>query len=201
MSMIDPAVRRALGKAALKLAAAGPWRAVTVFDLAQAMGVSPADLTGLAPSDALDAAEDHFDFATAAGLSSVDEKAIVRDRLFDIAMRRFEAMEADRAGLLALERALAGEPVGQAALLARTGRSARWVMTLAGLDVGGAGGAARVQGLAYVLVQARAAWRLDDGGDFAKTMAALDRHLRQGEEWLQRFGMAPAGPKPDPAGA
>jgi hypothetical protein len=194
---IDPAIKRGFGQAALKLAAEGPFREVTIFHLAAAMGREVGDLVGLSPSDALEAAEDYFDHATAVGLSGVDEASAPRDRLFDVAMRRFEAMEPHRAGVLALERALAGDPVGQAQLFARAGKSARWIMTLAGHEVGGPAGAAKVQGLGLVLTQARAAWRLDDGGDFVKTMASLDKNLRQGEEWLQRFGMAPAAKKPD----
>lgn len=196
LSFTDPAIRRAFGKAALKLAAEGPWRDVTIFDLARAMERPVGDLVGLAPADALDCAEDYFDAAAADGLKGVDAQSLPRDRLFDVAMRRFEAMEAQRAGVLALERAQAGDAVGQAALFARGAKSARWIMTLAGHDVAGPSGAAKVQGLGYVLSQARAAWRLDDSGDFVKTMAALDKHLRQGEEWLQRFGMAPADKKP-----
>jgi hypothetical protein len=194
---IDPVIKRAFGLAALKLAAEGPYREVTIFTLARAMGRDAADLVSLSPSDALDAAEDHFDHAAAIGLSAVDQASAPRDRLFDIAMRRFEAMEPQRAGVLALERALAGDPVGQAQLYARAAKSARWIMTLAGEEVAGPAGAAKVQGLGYVLSHARAAWRIDDSGDFVKTMATLDKHLRQGEEWLQRFGMAPAPKRPE----
>lgn len=203
MITIDPAVKRAFGAAALTVAVEGPWRDVTLFTIAQAAGRDAADFVGLAPCDALDAVEELFDHAAALGLRGVDAASNPRDRLFDIIMRRFEAMEPHRAAVLVLERALAGDPVGQAALFARAGKTARWLMTLAGQDAGGPGGAAKVQGLAYVLTQARAAWRLDDGGDFVKTMASLDKHLRQGEEWLQRFGMAPADKpsekKPDAA--
>jgi hypothetical protein len=203
MIMIDPAVKRAFGSAALTVAVEGPWREVTVFTIARAAGREAADFVGLAPVDALEAAEDVFDHAAARGLTGVDEASSPRDRLFDIIMRRFEAMEPHRAAVLVLERALAGDPVGQAGLFARAGKTARWLLTLSGQDAGGPGGAAKVQGLAYVLTQARAAWRLDDSGDFVKTMAALDKHLRQGEEWLQRFGMAPpekpAEKKPDAA--
>jgi hypothetical protein len=36
--------------------------------------------------------------------------------------------------------------------------------------------------------QARQAWRLDIDGDFAKTMASLDKNLRRAEETFGRFG-------------
>lgn len=201
MSMSDAALRRAFGVAALTLAGSGRWGEVTIFDLARSMSLDVPELAGLAPADALDAAEDHFDFAAARGLSGVDEQSIVRDRLFDVIMRRFEAMEQHRAGLLTLERALAGDPLGQAQQFARATKSARWIMTLAGLDVAGPTGSAKAHGLTLVLTQARAAWRIDDSGDFVKTMASLDKHLRQGEEWLSRFGMAAGQKRPDGGGA
>jgi hypothetical protein len=122
----------------------------------------------------------------------VDEASSLRDRLFDLAMRRFEAMEPHRAILTAIE-GKAG--IAQAAAFARAGRTARWLLTLGGVPTEGVDGTARVQGLALVLTRAKAAWLRDQDKDFVRTMAALDQGLRQAEEWAGRLGIAPGGAK------
>ncbi|MDX2233074.1 MAG: hypothetical protein NW200_01130 [Hyphomonadaceae bacterium] len=182
----DAAARAAFAKGVLKLAGAKPWRDVTIFDIAEAAHVDVASLAGLSPADAPDVLDDHFDRAAAEGVTGIDHSQPLRDRVFDLAMKRFEAMEPHRGALLALERGRDG--VAAAAAYARAGRSARWLLTLAGERVDGVDGAAKVQALAVTLTRGHQAWREDADGDFAKTMAALDRSLRQTEEWGERLG-------------
>ena len=183
----DPAARAAFAKGVLALAAEKNWRDVTIFDIASAAGADVASLAGLAPSDAADVVADHFDRAAAAGVAGIDREQGLRDRLFDLAMRRFEAMEPHRFAVVALDRVQDG--LGQAVAFARTGRTARWLLTLAGEAVDGVDGAAKVQGLAVVLTRAHAAWKSDTDGDFTHTMAALDKGLREAETWAGRLGL------------
>ena len=68
---------------------------------------------------------------------------------------------------------------------------------LAGLEADGMTGQARAQGLGVIIGQARAAWRGDDAGDFAKTMASLDRNLRRAEEMFGRWAGFDPKPKAD----
>lgn len=183
----DPAARAAFARGVLALAAEKNWRDITIFDIASAAGAEVASLAGLAPSDAADVVADHFDRAAATGVTSIDAEQGLRDRLFDLAMRRFEAMEPHRFAVLALDRVQDG--LGQAVAFARTGRTARWLLTLAGEAVDGIDGAAKVQGLAVVLTRAHAAWKNDTDGDFTRTMAALDKGLREAETWAGRLGV------------
>lgn len=185
---LDVAQRRAVAAAALKVAETKPWRDVTVFDIAAAMGAPIEDLAGLTVGDAVDAVEEAFDAAAAKGVQGVDDQVLVRDRLFDLAMRRFEAMETARGGVRAIEIALERDPAALAHQHIRTVRTARWLLALAGIEADGVPGVARAQGLAVILAQARSAWRQDDAGDFVKTMAALDKALRQAEQTFGRFG-------------
>jgi hypothetical protein len=187
----DPAARAAFAKGALALAADKPWRDVTIFDIAAAAQTHVAALAGLAPSDAADVVDDHFDRAAADGVTGIDATQGLRDRLFDLAMRRFEAMEPHRYAVIALDRTHDG--LGQAQAFARAGRTARWLLTLAGESVEGVDGAAKVQGLAVVLTRARSAWKNDTDGDFVRTMAALDKGLREAETWAGRLGLRTRG--------
>jgi hypothetical protein len=195
---LDLAQRRALAAAALKVALDKPWRDATIFDLIAAAGMPAADLAGATPADAVDALEEHFDAEAARGLHAVDWTIRVRDRLFDVAMRRFEAMEKVRGAVRSIEIALERDPAARGQQILRAGRSARWVLTLAGIEADGVAGAARAQGLALILTQARQAWRQDESGDFVKTMAALDKALRQAEETFGRFGGFEGAPAAEP---
>jgi hypothetical protein len=201
---LDTGVREALAKAALTVAAERGWRGVTLFDLAAAAGRPVTDFFGASLSDAADCVEEAFDRAVGAGLTGVDASQTLRDRLFDLIMQRFEAMEPHRDAVLTME-PLTGDPVGLASLHVRHVRLAHWVMALAGIDAEGVAGKARAQGLAVIIGQARVAWRQDSAGDFARTMASLDKALRRAEETFGRFAgfedVAKGGAKPFEEGA
>ena len=187
MSTADPALRRDLARAALALAAGGAWKEVTLARLAAAAGRLLPELYGASLWEAVDCAEEAFDRAIAEGVDKLDPKQSVRDRLFELIMRRFEAMEPHRAAVLAMEQGIDRDPTLLASQHQRHVRCARWVLALAGLEADGMTGQARAQGLGVIIGQARAAWRGDDAGDFARTMASLDRNLRRAEEMFGRW--------------
>jgi hypothetical protein len=194
---LDPAIRRDLARAALSLAAIGPWRDVTLAKLAHASSRPVSDFYGASLGEAVDCVEEAFDRAVADNMDQLDPAQSVRDRLFELIMRRFEAMEPHRAAVIAMEHGLDRDPTLMAAAHQRHVRCARWVLALAGLEADGMTGQARAQGLGVIIGQARAAWRGDDAGDFAKTMASLDRNLRRAEEMFGRWAGFEAKPKPD----
>jgi hypothetical protein len=151
-----------------------------MFDIAAQSGRAVVEFYPSTPADAFEAIDDYFDRKAAEGAAPPEASALARDRVFDAAMRRFEAMEEERAGVLALDKAMERDAIARAASFARAGKSARWLLALAGENAD----PARVQALALVLIQARAAWRGDEAGDFAKTMAALDKGLRRAESFF-----------------
>jgi hypothetical protein len=196
MSTLDLAIRRDLARAALTLAATRPWRDVTLVQLAQTAGRPVADLFGASLWEAVDCTEEAFDRAIADGVDKLDPNQSVRDRLFELIMRRFEAMEPHRAAVIAMEAGAERDPTLLASAHQRHVRCARWVLALAGLEADGMTGQARAQGLGVIIGQARAAWRTDDAGDFNKTMASLDKNLRRAEEMFGRWAGFDAKPKP-----
>jgi len=200
-SALDSAIRRDLARAALSLAAAGPWREVTLLKLADEAARPISDFYGASLGEAVDCVEEAFDRAIADNLEALDPGQSVRDRLFELIMRRFEAMEPHRAAVLAMEHGLDRDPTLMAAAHQRHVRCARWVLALAGLEADGMTGQARAQGLGVIIGQARASWRGDDAGDYAKTMASLDKNLRRAEEMFGRWAGFEAKAKPDDAGA
>lgn len=196
---LDSVIRRDLARAALSVAATKPWRETTLRELAQAAGRPLSELYGASIGEAVDCVEEAFDRAIAEK-ADVSPGQSVRDRLFELIMSRFEAMEPHRTAVLAMEAGVDRDPTLMAAAHQRHVRCARWVLALAGLEADGMTGQARAQGLGVIIGQARAAWRGDDAGDFAKTMASLDRNLRRAEEMFGRWAGFEAKPKADDAG-
>jgi hypothetical protein len=63
-------------------------------------------------------------------------------------------------------------------------RSAQWMLAAAKIDSGGLQGCVRAQGLVAVLARTYRVWFNDDDPGLARTMAALDRELANGERAL-----------------
>ncbi|MGH6949768.1 MAG: hypothetical protein ACREH4_02780 [Vitreimonas sp.] len=186
-AQLDPAIRRDIARAALSIVGAKPWREVTLATLAHTASRPLSDFYGASLGEAVDCVEEAFDRAIADSMDQLDPGQSVRDRLFELIMRRFEAMEPHRAAVLAMEHGVDRDPTLMASAHQRHVRCARWVLSLAGLEADGMTGQARAQGLGVIIGQARAAWRGDDAGDFAKTMASLDKNLRRAEEMFGRW--------------
>jgi ubiquinone biosynthesis protein COQ9 len=130
-----------------------------------------------------------------------------RDRLFDVVMRRFDALQAHRGGVLAVMRALPAHPGLALALGLATQASMAWMLEGAGIGATGWRGLFRSKGLAVVWLYTMRAWERDESTDLSGTMAALDRALTRAEQFgdmLDGVAASPARPKPfpeDPAGA
>jgi AcrR family transcriptional regulator len=107
-----------------------------------------------------------------------------RDRVFDLLMRRFDALRPYKSVLEALRRELPSDPLTALGLSARLVRSMRWILDAADIATGGLAGslAVRFTGAAYL--SAMRVWRGDDSPDLGPTMAALDVRLRRIERWL-----------------
>jgi AcrR family transcriptional regulator len=111
-----------------------------------------------------------------------------RDRLFDLLMRRFDALQPYKAALDVLRRELPGNPVTALCAGASLLRSMRWMLEAAEIPTSGVRGAIAVKLAAGGYLSAMRVWQRDDSEDLARTMAALDARLRRIEGW---FGSAP----------
>lgn len=176
--------------AALELAAETPWADLTLSAIAEKAGVELSAFHGLSGKDELAVAVNtHFDRAMSS--EGASGEAAPRERLFDVIMLRFEAMEDFREGLLSLMTYRDRTPSLLLRLPAARKQSADWALVSAGLDNrSGAPLLLKAVAIAHVLEKTERAWRKETSGDFALTMAALDRGLRNAEGRmlrLQRF--------------
>jgi AcrR family transcriptional regulator len=106
-----------------------------------------------------------------------------RERLFDVMMRRLEALGPHKAAVRSLTRSAACNPGLAFALNGLTVRSLQWMLTAADIGAAGPKGMVRAQGLALLYAAVLRTWLDDDDPGLARTMAALDRGLARGARW------------------
>ncbi|MDU7521452.1 MAG: TetR family transcriptional regulator [Roseomonas mucosa] len=105
-----------------------------------------------------------------------------RDRIFDLLMRRFDALQPHRAGILRLQADLRRHPLLALSLSPLLMASMAWTLEGAEVDTSGVRGLMRVQGLAGVWLAASRSWADDNSLDLGPTMAALDKALDRAEQ-------------------
>lgn len=200
--MTDDEFDGALIAGAFAIAARDGWRQVTAVAAAREAGL-PLDRARTRFADSRAILLRFGSRADAHALSDSLETGPVRERLFDVVMRRFDALQAQRAGVIALLRGVPADPGTALLLAAATSRSMAWMLASAGVKTAGLAGALATQGLVAVWLYTLRAWEKDESPDLSGTMAALDRALTRAERaasWLSHKSApdAATGPKPFP---
>lgn len=137
-----------------------------------------------------------------------DPEETVRDRLFDVLMRRFDALRPHRAAVQAIRRASLGDPLLALSLAPAVRRSMAAMLEAAGVPSDGVAGALRQSGLLAIYQAVSQVFARDETTDSSRTMAALDSRLKRAERWVQlidkytkRPSNAPVEPASDQASA
>ena len=179
----DP--RNAIIDAALTLAGQLGWAEVRLDDIADSAGLSMADMYRVLPSKTAIVAAymQRVDEAVGqGGLAERDEP--VKDRLFEIIMRRFDALQADRDGVAGIVRATMTDPAALLCLFGLRNRSLKWMLELAALGSDGFKGRMRARGLELIMLSTTRVWLKDDSQDMSVTMAHLDRQLGRANQFV-----------------
>jgi len=163
--------------AMLELAGEKPWKDMSLREIAQKADISLADLFDLAHGknallEHLSARLDRAALATAATPSED-----VHDRLFDAAMARVEVMEPHRVALLAIYGG------GLLPILPHLPRTARAILEGAGVDAT----PPRLAAMTAVWARIAQVWAADSGA-LNRTMAEIDKRLKQMRNRLERVG-------------
>jgi AcrR family transcriptional regulator len=170
--------------AALTLAARQGWRNTGLGEIAREAGLPLAEAYAACSSKLAILAAWHrrIDRVALEGAGEMGDET-PRDRLFDLLMRRFDALQASRVAVRALLRDSLGDPgalLGAPLLL----RSMGWMLEAAGVSAAGWLGRLRVQLLAGLYLSVLRVFLEDESADLTRTMAVLDRRLRRAESWL-----------------
>lgn len=175
-------------KTAIDNAAERGWRELTLAEISADSGIALPELHRHFPSKSaiLDGFARMVDEAMLAE-GPADSADTPRDRLFDLLMRRFDVLQAHRAGLSAIARGMRRDPLALLSHLPQLERSMRWTLEASGLDAGGILGLARVRLLGLLYLTVLRVWLADDTQDMARTMKALDGRLAQLEQLANTF--------------
>jgi AcrR family transcriptional regulator len=173
--------------AALQLFGERGWRNTTLADVAAAAGVSLAELYALFPAKhrLLAAFSRRIDRTVLGETSPALADEPVRDRIFDLLMRRFDALAPYKPAVRVLFREAPRDPLSMLGSGPRLMRSMAWTLEAAGVGAQGFTGFVRVQMLAGLYMRTMRDWLSDESADLTATMAALDRNLGRVQRCLR----------------
>ncbi|MCB2056176.1 MAG: TetR family transcriptional regulator [Geminicoccaceae bacterium] len=165
----------------MQIVAEEGWDGLTMPRLAERLGVDTVALYDEVPGRAalLRRFGDTFDRAMASTPRGDLAGMGVRDRLFDLMMRRFEAMQPHRDGLERLTRDARRAPELLAAGCCTVDRMADRLLDLADIRTSGLRRRLARRALSAVYLATYRTWTTDGSEDLASTMAELDKRLGQ----------------------
>ncbi|HXP02636.1 MAG TPA: TetR family transcriptional regulator [Stellaceae bacterium] len=170
----------------MALIATGGWRSVSLAAVAEETGLTILQVYRVFASRAtiLCGFFRRIDEAALGAPVETETGERPRDRVFDLLMRRFDALQPYRAPLTALRRDLPFDPLSALAAGAALLCSMRLTLEAAGISTDGIGGVIAVKLVAAAYLFASQTWARDESPDLAPTMASLDRRLRGIERFL-----------------
>jgi AcrR family transcriptional regulator len=179
--------RDAIIDALMELAAERRWDDIDLRDIAQRANLSLAEFRDHFPSKGaiLSAFSRRIDKEVLEGTTGELADEPVRERVFDVMMRRIDALAPYKTALERIADGVRGDPMSLAALNQVAVNSQRFMLAAADVDTSGPLGAVKVQGAVLVFARVLDTWFRDDDPGLAATMAALDRELRRGGRILE----------------
>jgi len=178
--------------ALMALAAQRPWAEISLSDVAVEAGLSLAQFRDAFPSKGavLGGFSRRIDRIVLDDTTGELAQESVKDRLFDVLMRRFDALKPYKAALDSINAWAMRDPLALTELNRLCVNSMRFMLEAAGGDSEGPLGAVKLQGLAMAWSRVFHVWLDDESDDLAKTMAALDAELERGKMLTQRLDHA-----------
>lgn len=172
-------------KAVFDLIETRGWFALTLPDIAKATGINLCELLQryADKTDILRGFGRMLDEALAkyAEQNAASETDLLKDKLFDMVMCRFDALATYRAGVVRLLDELRAHPLSGSILCLETlcgfNRSMRLMLEMAGLSTTRPSAILAMMGLKIVYLSTLGTWKSDQSTDLSATMAVLDRGL------------------------
>jgi ubiquinone biosynthesis protein COQ9 len=181
-------------QAAFALAERRPWHEITMAAIAQQSELSIAAVMRDAPSKAAilrDFSRD-IDEAMLLVFEKYPAEGEAHDRLFDVIIRRLEIMQPYRTVIGSVLKRRIGDPGEAAIMLQSVAATVGWIAAAAKVEEEPAWQSLGRIGLGRAYVKAVTAWVGDDDPGLSRTMAALDRALRDWAAFSDRTGTVTA---------
>ena len=186
----EPEMR--LINAAMILAARRRWRDINMADIASEAKIPVADALSHSRSKAaiLGALGRHIDRVVLNDLhTDPDIGDSPKDRLFELMMRRFDAMADYRSGLASVSADMDFSLFAALRRVCHIQNAMALTLEAAGVSATGPCGFLRQQGLGAIYIYCLSVWFNDETDDMSATMAALDRALTVADNLIvRRFG-------------
>lgn len=187
--MTSETVRDACLRSFLTLLAERPYARIDLADVAERCGVSLSEMrAGFGSCADLLAAFFRATDRQVLAEGGPDDAAFAdegpKERLFEVLMRRLDALEPHKDAVRGLVRSARRDPALALRLLRLSEASQRWMLAAAGIDCAGLGGSVRAKGLALLFARVLDVWLEDDDPGLSRTMAALDSELATGGKLL-----------------
>jgi AcrR family transcriptional regulator len=175
--------------ALMALAAERDWDQIEITDIAKQADVSLGEFRDLFPSKGaiLSAFARRIDHAVLAGDNMDLALESDKDRIFDVLMRRFDALSPYKLALKRITPALSRDPLSLAALNQVAMNSMRFMLASAGIDTEGPMGLVKLQGSVLMFAKLLDVWYHDDDPGLSRTMAAMDAELKRGGMVISRL--------------
>lgn len=176
-------------EALMRLAGRRAFEDIAISDIAHEADVSLADFRDCFPSKGavLAAFSRKIDRQVLDDFSGRYAAEPAKERLYDVLLRRLEALEPYRNALEAVSQWATTDPLAAAALNRETMNSMRFMLEAADIDSEGALGALKLQGLSIAWWRVLGVWFDDRDIDLCRTKAALDRELSRSEAVIERI--------------
>lgn len=184
----SPSKRDVIVQSLMQLAASRPWDDIEITDIAKAANISLLEFREHFPSKGavLAAFSRMIDQKVLEGTSDVFAGGSARERVFDIFVRRLDALTPYKEALRRIASSLSHDPVSLLAINKVMLNSQRFMLAAVGLRTEDSLGTIKLQGAVIVFAEALRTWLQDDDPSLARTLARLDRGLKRSEFLLNR---------------
>lgn len=180
-------------RAAMDLAGSAGWPRCSLGDIAAAAGLDEATLRKVHrdTSSILAALAARIDREVMADVDiGLDDGVPPREVLLELLMLRFDAMRPYKTGIIAVARAVIGNPSLAMHGACALARSMGATLAAAGLSNRGPAGLLRTKALGAIFLDGFRVWTQDDSPDLSATFRRLDERLGQAESIAVTLGLA-----------
>jgi AcrR family transcriptional regulator len=176
-------------EALMRIAGRRAFEDIAIADIAHEADVSLADFRDSFPSKGavLAAFSRKIDRQVLDDFSGRYASETAKERLYDVLLRRLEALDPYRNALESVAQWATTDPLAAAALNRETVNSMRFMLEAADIDSEGPLGALKLQGLSIAWWRVLGVWFEDRDADLCRTKAALDRELSRSEAVVERI--------------